>query len=143
MGAVSFPIRAVAENWGTDATLAIVVTVIDERTGAYHTEETWAETRQIFPGQNSASANDPADSPAPPSAGRGPSGTVSFVHPEPGQTVAATRFPILALAETWGVETSMLISVTVTDVATGHLSYASCRCITRPRFPGQASQASY
>ena len=51
MGAVSFPIIAVAENWDVDATLAVTVTVIDELTGSSYTEETWVDTRPVFPGQ--------------------------------------------------------------------------------------------
>ena len=143
MGAVSFPIIAVAENWGEDATLAITVTVIDELTGSAFTEETWVDTRPVFPGQDSASGNDPAVPPPPASSGKGPSGSVSFVQPQTGQTVPAMRFRILALGQTWGVDTYLYIAVEVTDVATGHLSHASCRCSTRPRFPGQVSQESF
>ncbi len=144
MGAVSYPIIAVAENWGLDATLAVTVRVIDELTGNFHIEETWVETRRLFPGQDSAVESDPAGSPTAPSVpGKGPSGSVRFVQPETGQTVPANSFRIVALAENWGVDTYMHIGVTVTDIATGHLSYASCRCNTRPPFPGEASSQSH
>ena len=144
MGAVSYPIIAVAENWGFEATLAVTVKVIDELSGNFHTEETWVETRRVFPGQDSTVESETAEPPGlPPSVGKGPTGTVRFVQPETGQTVTANSFRIVALAENWGVDTYMHIGVTVTDVATGHMSYASCRCNTRPPFPGEDSQESH
>ena len=108
MGAVSFPIIAVAENWDVDATLAVTVTVIDELTGSSYTEETWVDTRPVFPGQVSANGNDPAVPPAPGSTSdeKGPSGSVRFVQPQTGETVPASRFRIIALGETWGVDTT-------------------------------------
>lgn len=139
MGAVSFPILAVAENWGTDATLAITVKVVDELTGSFHTAETWVETRGIFPGEDS----DPVEPAPAPAGGKGPSGTVRFVQPQMGQTVAASSFPIKALGETWGVDSNLLIEVEVRNIVTGQNSYASCRCNTHPPFPGQIGQDSF
>jgi len=143
VGAVSFPIIAVAENWDVDATLALTVTVTDELTGSSYTGETWVDTLPAFPGQDSASGNDPVVPPRAASDGKGPSGSVRLVLPQTGQAVMAARFRIVALGENWGVETYLHIAVEVADVVTGHLAYVSCRCSTHPPFHGQVSQESF
>ena len=143
MGAVSFPIIAVAENWGTDVTLALKVTVVEESTGKTHFAEMWIDTHSVFPGDVAAVGNGPAAPPPEPADGKGPTGTVRFVEPQTGQPVSASRFSIVALGENWGVDSYLHIAVEVSDVATGHLSYADCRCNTHPAFPGQVSQGSY
>jgi hypothetical protein len=139
---VSFPIRAVAENWGKDALLSIEVTVIDERTGVEDTQQTWVRTRPAFPGDSTSVGSVPTASAAvpPPVPGRGPQGSVRFVEPETGQIVPAGRFLVVALGENWGVDTYLFISIEVRNVETGQVSFASCRCNTHPPFPGETAQ---
>lgn len=144
MGAVSFPIKAVAHNWGVGATLSIEISVTDMQTGDQDTEQSWVRTRPAFPGGSASLRNTAATVPPPPRTEiRGPEGSVRFVLPEAGQTVAAAQFPIRALGENWGVETNLFVQVEVRDVDTGQLSRAACNCRTRLRFPGDDAAESY
>jgi hypothetical protein len=141
---VSFPVQALGTHWGVDQTLSVTVTVTDEISGHSHAEQIFVDTRPPFPGQSHTEiAPSSALDPAPQAPGKGPQGSVRFVQPELGQTVGAASFPILALAENWGVDSVLSIRVRVSNVETGHSIYKECSVRTHSPFPGQSTGESY